>query len=209
MEKVIIIGSGGHAKVVIDILLKKENTEIIGILDDNFENISYKEILNIPILGKIELSESLPKDYSYIIAIGDNNVREKIAKRYSNLNYTTAIHPTAIVGEGVEIETGTVLMPRVVINSYSKIGKHCILNTGSIIEHDNEIGDFVHISPRALLCGGVKVEKKVWVGAGSVVIQGVTLGENSLIGAGSVVLKDVLYNLKVVGNPARAISKVS
>ncbi len=209
MKKVVVIGSGGHSKVVIDVLSKQEDVEIVGILDDNFKKLDFKKILDISILGKIELIESFPKDYSYIIAIGDNSTREKICNKYPNLNYITAIHPTAVIGDEVEIGAGTVIMPRVVINSYSKIGKHCILNTGSIIEHDNEIDDFVHISPRVTLCGGVKIEKKVWVGAGSVVIQGVTLRENSLIGAGSVVLKDVLCNLKVVGNPARAIPKVS
>jgi len=208
MKKVVVIGSGGHSKVVIDILLKLNDVKIIGILDDNYQNLKYREILNIPILGELDLIKTFPKEYNYIIAIGSNAIREKIAKKYSNLNYLTAIDPTAVIGKSVDIGIGSVIMPKVVINSYSKVGNHCILNTGSVIEHDNIIDNFVHISPGAILCGGVKVKDKVWVGAGSVIIQGLTLKENSLIGAGSVVLKDVLPNLKVAGNPAKNISKI-
>lgn len=205
MEDVIVIGSGGHSKVIIDILLKDKSKNIIGVLDDNFESLNYDNILGIRILGKIDLIQTFPKTYKYIIAIGDNKIRKKIAKKFINICYTRAIHPEAVIGENVEILEGCVIMARTVINSYSKIGKHCILNTGSIIEHDTEIDDFVHISPRATLCGGVKIKKSAWIGAGVVIIQGMTIGRKSIVGAGSLVIRDVEDYCKVVGSPAAAI----
>lgn len=215
MKNIVIIGSGGHAKVVADILLKrkevlKEELNIIGFLDDNFQNLEYREIFNIPILGNLELIEEFKnKDYEYIIAIGNNLIRKKIAEKYSNLIYYTAIHPTAVIGNRVTIEEGTVVMANVVINSYSKIGKHCILNTSCVIEHDNEIKDYVHISPNATLCGGVVIKEKSWIGAGSNIKQGMIVGKNVVVGAGTVVIRDIENSVTTVGNPARIVKKVN
>lgn len=205
MKKVIIIGSGGHSKVVIDILLRDKKLEIVGILDDNYEKLEYKQILGIDILGSTKLIQDFGNDYSYIIAIGDNKIRRDIFKKYSSLKYITAIHPSAIIGENVELGEGTVIMPRAVINSYSKIGAHCILNSGSIVEHDSKIENFVHISPSVTVCGGVTIQKRAWIGAGSIVIQGITIGENSIVGAGSLVISNIDKFSKVVGRPAVAI----
>ncbi|MBS9775998.1 MAG: acetyltransferase [Fusobacterium sp.] len=211
MKNIVIIGAGGHAKVVADIILKRkselnEKLNIIGFLDDNYKNLKYKKIFDISILGKMDLiKEFKNKDYYYVVAIGNNKIREKIVKENSELKYYTAIHPSVIIGNEVEIKDGTVVMANVVINSYSYIGKHCILNTASIIEHDNLIEDYVHISPNSTLCGGVKIDKYTWVGAGSTVIQGINIGENNMIGAGSVVLNKIDGNIIVVGNPARKI----
>ena len=213
MKNIVVIGSGGHAKVVADILLKrkevlKEELNIIGFLDDNFQNLEYREIFNIPILGSLELIEEFKnKDYEYIIAIGNNLIRKKIAEKYSSLIYYIAIHPTAVIGNMVTIEEGTVVMANVVINSYSKIGKHCILNTSSIIEHDNKIEDYVHISPNATLCGGTIVKEKSWIGAGSNIKQGITVGENVIVGMGTIVIRKIQDNVIAVGNPARIIKK--
>ena len=213
MKNIVIIGSGGHAKVVADILLKrkevlKEELNIIGFLDDNFQNLEYREIFNIPILGSLELIEEFKnKDYEYIIAIGNNLIRKKIAEKYSNLIYYTAIHPTAVIGNMVTIEEGTVVMANAVINSYSKIGKHCILNTSCVVEHDNRIEDYVHISPNVTLCGGVAIKEKSWIGAGSNIKQGIIVEKNVIVGAGTVVIRNIENNVTVVGNPARIIRK--
>lgn len=213
MKNIVIIGAGGHAKVVADIILKrkeilKEELNIIGFLDDNFQNLEYKEIFNIPVLGNTNLiKEFKNKNYEYIIAVGNNLVRKKIAEKYSNLSYYTAIHPTAVIGNEVTIEVGTVIMANVVINPYSKIGKHCILNTLSIIEHDNRIEDYVHISPNATLCGGTIIKEKSWIGAGSNIKQGMIVGENVIVGVGTIVIRKIEDNVTVVGNTARIIKK--
>lgn len=212
MKDIVIIGAGGHAKVVADIILKRkellnENLNIVGFLDDGYKNLKYNSIFNIPILGDTDLIEKFEKEkyYSYIIAIGNNRIREKIATKFLELDYYTAIHPKAILGMEVIIDKGTVIMANVVVNSGTRLGKHCILNTGSIIEHDNKIEDYCHISPNSILCGTVKVGKSSWVGAGSIVIQNRNIGENSMIGAGSVVIKNIPNNCTVVGNPGKII----
>jgi sugar O-acyltransferase, sialic acid O-acetyltransferase neuD family len=214
MKKIIIIGSGGHAKVVADIILAREkelneDLKIIGFLDDNFKNLKYDNIFNIPILGDLNNIDNFSKneDYFFIIAIGSNEVRKKISKKYQKLNYYTAIHPRSIISREVTIGSGTVVMANAVINPNSTIGKHCILNTSSVIEHDNELGDYVHISPNATLCGGVNINDNSWIGAGSVIRQQIHIGKNVLVGANSVVVKNIEDNCVVVGNPAKKIKE--
>ena len=210
MKEVVIIGAGGHAKVVIDIILQREkilndNLIIKGILDDTFKENEEKKIFGIPIVGKINKILELPSNIYYIIAIGNNTIRKKIAQNYEKIKYITLIHPKAVIAENVSISTGTVLMAGSIVNSYTKIGKHCIINTGSIIEHDNTIEDYVHISPRATLCGGVIVEEESWIGAGSPIIQGLKIGKKVIIGAGAVAIKNVENFSTMIGIPAKNI----
>ena len=214
MKKIIIIGSGGHAKVVADIILTREkelneDLKIIGFLDDNFKNLKYDNIFNIPIIGNLNNIDNFNKneDYFFIIAIGSNEVRKKISKKYQKLNYYTAIHPRSIISREVTIGSGTVVMANAVINPNSTIGKHCILNTSSVIEHDNELGDYVHISPNATLCGGVNIKDNSWIGAGSVVRQQIYIGKDVVVGANSVVVKDIENSCIVVGDPAKKIKE--
>mgnify|MGYP000604641506 FL=1 len=214
MKKIIIIGSGGHAKVVADIILTREkelneDLKIIGFLDDNFKNLRYDNIFNIPILGDLSSIEKFSnnKDYFFIIAIGSNKVREKISKKYPKLNYYTTIHPKSIISREVEIGAGTVVMANVVINPASTIGKHCIINTSSVVEHDSKLGDYVHISPNATLCGGVSIDDNSWVGAGSVVRQQIHIGKDVIVGANSVVVKDIENSCIVAGNPTKKIKE--
>ncbi|WP_298067397.1 acetyltransferase [uncultured Cetobacterium sp.] len=210
MKKVIVIGSGGHAKVIIDIILQRnkildDNLNIIGILDDKYNEDEKIEIFETPIIGKIEKMVELAEDIHYIIAIGNNSVRRKIAEKYSDKKFITLIHPKAIIGEKVKIEEGTVVMAGSIINSYTKIGKHCILNTGSIIEHDNTIEDYVHISPNATLCGGVMIKEEAWIGAGATIIQEKKIGKKVMVGAGAVVIKNLQDQIKVIGVPTKIL----
>lgn len=211
MKNIVIIGAGGHAKVVADIILQrkkilKEDINIICFLDDGYQELSYSTIFGIPIQGSTQLIDTLKKfNYEYIIAIGNNKIRKKISERYSNIRYYTAVHPTAVIGSEVVIGEGTVVMANAVVNSCSNIGVHCIINTGSIVEHDNIIGNYVHISPNATLCGEVKIGSCSWIGAGSKVKQGLSIGENSIVGLGSVVLKNITSNFIAVGVPARSL----
>lgn len=142
------------------------------------------------------------ENLEFIIAIGDNKKREKISHS-PNLKLYTAIHPSAQIGLDVEIQEGTVIMANACINSSAKIGKHCIINTGAIIEHDNIIEDFVHISPNVALGGTVKIGKSTHVGIGSTIKNNITICENCKIGAGAVVVKNILEEGTYVGVPAR------
>ena len=206
-KKIVLIGAGGHARVVIDILLQRiqlgDNLEIIGILDDSYKNNEKKLLFGIPIIEKVDKVQDL-KNCEYIIAIGSNKIRRIISEKY-NLTYYTAIHPKAIISYEVKIEEGTVVMAGAIINTHTKIGKHCIINTGSIIEHDCRIEEFAHISPNVAIAGGVKIGEETWIGIGSNIIQGIEIGEKTMIGAGSIVVKNIGSNVKAYGNPCREI----
>ncbi|MGL5904923.1 MAG: acetyltransferase [Cetobacterium sp.] len=206
MKKVVIIGSGGHAKVVIDIILQRQkklndDISIEGILDDSFIEGEEKKLFRIPVIGKIDKIRELSEDIYYVIAIGSNEIRKKIVEQYRDIKYITLIHPNSVIAEEVQIDEGTVIMAGAIVNPYTKIGKHCIVNTGSIIEHDNDLSNYVHISPNVTLCGGVKVGERTWIGAGATVIQGIDIEEKVVIGSNSVILKNIKKEQTVFGIP--------
>lgn len=200
-EKVIIIGAGGHGKVVADIV-QKSGDILLGFLDDQL--FASKVCIGFPILGKVkDFAKYL--DCSFVIAIGNANVREKIAHELQ-VKWYTAIHPSAIISHiDVTIAEGTVIMAGAVVNAGAKIGQHCIINTGAIVEHDNLIGDFVHISVGARLAGTVRIENKTWVGIGATLKNNISIVENCTIGAGAVVVNDIEESGTYVGVPARKI----
>ena len=144
---------------------------------------------------------------SYILGVGSNNLREKIAQRVHKMGGTclTIIHPNSSLAEKITIYKGTFIARNVAINPMVKIGKNVILNTGCLIEHGCLIGDNVHIAPGAVLAGNVTVSDGAFIGANAVLKEGIKIGKNAFIGAGSVVINDVLENQIVVGNPAKSI----
>ena len=192
-----LYGASGHAKVIIDIL-KSQNKEISGLIDDN-EFIN--EMLSYPVYHELD------KNFSYIVSIGDNKTRKKIVDKLSDVHFETAIHEAAIVSENAQIEEGTVVMPGCIIQSCSHIGRHCIVNTGASVDHDCVLGDYVHVSPHATLCGNVTVGEGTWIGAGAIIVPGIKIGKWSVVGAGAVVTKDIPDNVVAVGNPARILRK--
>ena len=201
-KKVIIIGAGGHAKVIADII-EKSGDQIVGFLDDKIEKNTII-IKDYKVIGDLNNRFQLAianEDYEFIIAIGDNKKRKEISTS-PNLKFYTAIHPSAQIGINVEIEEGTVIMANVCINSSSRIGKHCIINTGAIIEHDNIIENYVHISPNATLGGTVKVEELTHIGIGATVKNNVTICKNCTVGAGAVVVKNIEKEGTYIGVPA-------
>ncbi len=183
-EKIIVIGGGGHAKVIISILKKIEKFELLGFTDKERK----KEILSIPYLG----TDDVLKDYyskevkNAVIGLGQiksSVVRRKIVNFVKNIGYRfpTIISPNSIVNENVVIGEGTVIMDGVVINSGSIIGDFSIINTNSSIDHDCKIGSFSHIAPGVTLSGEVEIGDNVLIGTGANVIQGIFVCNNSLI----------------------------
>ena len=204
-KKVIIIGAGGHAKVIADII-EKSGDQIVGFLDDKIEKNTII-VKDYKVIGDLNSRFSLSianKDYEFITAIGDNKRRKEISTS-PNLKFYTAIHPSAQIGLDVKIEEGTAIMANVCINSSARIGKHCIINTGAIIEHDNIIENFVHISPNATLGGTVRIGENTHIGIGSVVKNNITICQNCTVGAGAAVVKNILEEGTYIGVPARKI----
>lgn len=202
-KKVVIIGAGGHAKVIADIIQKSQDI-VLGFLDDNLEK-GKKVICDYEVLGTVEECLQLKEqdeNIEFIIAIGNNLIRKQIANKYQ-LKYYTATHPSTQIGIDVEIQEGTVVMANACINSSAKIGKHCIINTGAIIEHDNIIDNYVHISPNASLAGTVKVGENTHIGIGAVVKNNIEICSNVIIGAGAVVVKNIIEEGTYVGVPAK------
>lgn len=202
-KDVIIIGAGGHAKVIADIIYKSGDN-LIGFLDDNLANKGKEIYLGKKVLGTTKDIENYNKNY-FIIGIGNNSIRKKINNE-NNLKLYTAIHPSAIIAQDVKIGIGSVIMAGVVINPGTVIGKNCIINTSSSLDHDNLLEDYVHISPGAHLAGTVHIKEKTWIGAGSTIINNITINQNNIIGAGSVVIKNIEEeNGTYVGVPVRKI----
>lgn len=209
-KKIIIIGAGGHSKVIADIIEKSKDI-VLGFLDDNKEKdvIIIKE-KQYKVIGKIEECVKIQeenKDIQFVIGIGDNKTRKNIANRYNNLKYYTAIHPSSQIALDVEIGQGTVIMANTCLNTSAKIGKHCIINTVSVIEHDNEINDYVHISPNATLCGTVKIGELTHIGAGATIKNNTNICSNCIIGCGAVVVKDIKEKGIYVGVPVKNIKE--
>jgi len=193
-----ILGAGGHAKVIIDIL-NASNVEVSGIWDDNEDS---KCLNDLDVNGKIaDLSSG---ETPVLIAIGSNHIRKFIAEKF-NFKFGAAVHPSSVISPSVELQEGTVVMPNVTVNASSFIGKHVILNTGCVVDHDCKVGDYAHISPQTGLTGGVEVGEGTSIGTGACVIPGVKIGKWAIIGAGTVVISNVPDYAVVVGNPGRII----
>lgn len=200
-KSVVIIGASGHGKVIADIVLKSGD-KVIGFLDDGIEK--GKLIVGFEVLGKISDYKNY-SDCEFVIAIGDPHIREKITD-ILNVKWYIAIHPTAVISSlDVEIGEGTVVMANAVINSCAKIGRHCIINTGAIVEHDNILSDYVHLSPNVALAGMVSVGKSTHIGTGACTKQVVNIASNCIIGAGSVIVRDINESGTYIGVPARKI----
>lgn len=212
MDNLILIGAGGHSRVIIDAIKSNfgwVNYRINGIIDINYNDKSNKTpIFDIPIIGGFEQINQFDKNItSIIISIGDNNLRKQYFNEVKNKGFKlqTIIHRTAIVSKYSNIGYGTFINAGAIVNADCKIGDNVIINTGSIIEHECKIGDNVHIAPGVKLAGRINIGNDTFVGIGSVIIQNINIGNNVLIGAGSVVTKDIIDNKKVAGIPAKSI----
>ena len=201
-DRLLIIGASGHGKVVADIALKVNKWQSVAFLDDD-ELI--KTSMGLEVIGKSEDAFRYIDDADIFVAVGNNSTREKNQGKLevAGASIPVLIHPNAIIGEQVELGSGTVVMARVAINCCTRIGKGCIINTGATVDHDNEFEDYVHISPGVHTAGTVKVGKGTWLGIGSAVSNNVNITTNCIIGAGAVVVGDITETGTYVGVPAR------
>ncbi len=206
--KILIIGAGGHARVIADII-RLQGHAVVGFLDDEPSLIG-QHLHGTSVLGQIDTYQS----YSYdkiVLGIGSNQIRSALhtlhLKNIPDDDWHIAIHPTATIGSFTTIGHGTVIMAGVIINPGAKICQHTIINTGAIVDHDCTISDYAHVAPAVNLAGGVKVGNGTLLGIGSSVIPYQSIGSWSIIGAGAVVISDLPSNVTAVGVPAKVISQ--
>jgi sugar O-acyltransferase (sialic acid O-acetyltransferase NeuD family) len=198
MGRLLIIGTGGQGKVVLD--CAKYYYHSISFMTNDTHSLG---INGYPIIYEQETAfDTILNNYDEIIvAIGNNKARLKISLKYESkgIKLATIIHPKAIVSETSEIGGGTVIFANAVINPSAKIGKACIINTGAIIEHDCILEDGVHISPNAALGGTVYIGEETWVCIGSSIANNIKVGKESIIGAGAAIIKDIPNKVLAAG----------
>ena len=198
MNRLIIIGAGGHGKVIADAALKNGYTNICYI-DDHATG----DVMGFPIIGTSADIERLNDGSTdFIIGIGNNAIRKTVAEKY-NVNWVSIVHPSAQIAFNAEIGKGTVIMANAVVNVCATVGEHCIINTGAIIEHDNVIENYVHISPNVALGGTVRIGSLTHVGIGATVKNNTEICSECTIGAGAVVVKNIKEPGTYVGVPIK------
>ncbi len=209
MPEIIVIGGGGHARVVISTLKKLPDYKIAGYIDKDDRG----KILGIGYMGNDAMLPSIKDDHSdchAVIAMGSTDhrhvqTRKSLCEHLEKLGFTlpVIISPTAIINEDVHIDPGTTILDGAIINTGTRIGKCAIINTGCSVDHDCRIGDYVHIAPGVTLSGGVTVGSESFIGAGATIIHYTKITDKCVIGAGAVVIRDCMSKGTYIGVPAR------
>jgi len=211
MKNILIFGTGGHAKVIIDIVEQQQKYKIIGLIDERIGKYSSgkNNIHGYSILGGMASLKDLThsyKIYGGIIGQGDNAKRlvsrNIINNSVPNFNFVNCIHPNSTFGKEVKLGHGNVIMAGVIINSSSIITDHCILNTNSSIDHDCVMSEFSSIAPNVSLGGNVKIGNRTAVGIGTNIFHNIEVGNNCIIGGGSIVVKNTKDNSVYYGSPS-------
>lgn len=196
----IVIGGGGHAKVVVATLRLLSRT-VLMVYDDNPRTWG-TTVYGVPVHGPVDRAH---EDHSVhgLLGIGRNDVRAHLSSRLDGLVWTSAVHPRAWMDDTAHMEPGTIVMAGAIIQPGAQLGRHVIINTGATVDHDCAIGAYCHVAPGAHLAGHVELGEGVFVGAGASIVPGVRVGAWSTIGAGAAVISDVPAHTTVVGVPAR------
>ena len=212
MKKLILIGAGGHCRSVIDSIRSSDEFFIEGILDlpDRVGSfVDGVEVIGTDEEMKAYFNKGIKYAFLSLGSIGDIRLRSYLYEQIlvSGFEVPNIIDKSAVLAQNIRMKQGIFVGKKAVVNAGACIGKAAIINTAAVIEHDCFVGDFSHVSPGTVLCGGVRVDYGSHIGAGSVVIQGVHIGRQSMIGAGSVVLSSIGAHSLAYGNPCRVVRK--
>ncbi|MDR2409056.1 MAG: acetyltransferase [Bacteroidales bacterium] len=212
-DDILIVGSGGHARSVSDIILQEKLFTIAGCIDNLYEkcaNIKFME--DILIIGNDGMLSDFYKQglKNIFIAIGENRMRTKLYNIVSEIGFTivNVVSNASSVSQRAHIGNGVCIMHGAVVNINTVIGNNCIINTKCSLDHDCCVGDNCHIAPGVTVSGGVHIGNGVQLGTGTSVIDGVKIGENSFIGAGSVIVNDIPSGVMAYGVPARIVRTI-
>jgi sugar O-acyltransferase (sialic acid O-acetyltransferase NeuD family) len=204
MSRLLIIGAGGHGKVVADAALSMRSWEQIAFVDDKGQTLGSP--LGLSVVGTVAQLAELARDYRAVsIAIGNVRTRLELLQRCKALGMKLPViaHSSSAVSSFAVLEEGCVVFAHAAVNPGARLGAGCIVNTGASVDHDCELGEGVHVGPGVQLAGDVRVGVRTWIGIGACVLQGIVIGSDVMIGAGSVVVSNVESGLTVMGVPAR------
>ena len=207
----LILGSGGHGRVVLDILRNADRHQVVGFVDSDPTRLG-RRIDGVRVLGQPADLDRIRRQHdahTAVVAVGDNGARRALADQLDDLDFEliNAIHPSANIAHNASLGRNTVIAAGAVVCAHAQIGDSVILNTASIVDHESLIGTATHICPGARLAGRVTVESGAFVGIGATVIQHIRVGYEAVVGAGAVVISDVAPMSTVVGVPAREIKR--
>ena len=199
----LVVGAGGHARVVVDIAEKQGRFRVVGLVDERPE-LAGSALLGYPVLGGREVLERGDLPSHAVVAIGSPAARAAWQALLEERGFQLAVlvHPSAQVGRETVIGGGSVLMAGAIVNSGSRLGRGVIVNTAASVDHDCEVGDFVHVAPGARLAGGVRVGARAHIGIGACVLQNLQIGADAIVGGGAAVIRPVAAGTTVVGVPA-------
>lgn len=203
--RTVMIGAGGHARVLADILRLRGTLELVAVLDDD-PRTHGGHLGRVEIIGSAALLERRPRAATAcVVAIGDNRTRARLYNLALGLGYRlpSLIHPSAVIASDVVIPDGLTVCAGVVVNPGSRLGVNVVLNTGSQVDHDGVIGDHAHLHPGAVLAGAVEVGAYTYIGSNATLNPGVKVGRGSMIGSGAVVVNDIPDGVVAYGVPAR------
>jgi len=203
----IVIGSGGHGKVVAEAAAASGSYRVAAFVDDKYDSDRIKGgVLHAP-LSSIRSLLNQVEDAKVIVAVGSNSTRLQLVQRLELPveTYATIIHPSAIISPSAKIGHGSVVGAGAIVNADAVVGQHGIINSKAVVEHDCLVGDYVHISPAAAIAGGAYIGRGAHIGIGANIIPGLTVGEWSTLGAGAVAIRDVPAYCTAVGVPASHI----
>jgi len=194
-QPIVLIGGGGHASVVAEVLLQ-QGKEIIAVVSP--ASIAKRDVFSAieHITSDSEIARFPPREVKLVNGIGfmpKTVTRQRINYYFLALGYQfdTVVAPTAVVSSYATLEPGSQILAGAVVQTGARIGAHSIINSKALVEHDCEIGEYNHIAPSATICGEVKTQTNVFVGAGAIVTPNVTIGENAIVGAGCCVTKSI------------------
>jgi UDP-perosamine 4-acetyltransferase len=204
---VLILGAGGHGKVILDILRAAGEHKVVGFIDAD-RSLAGTSVNGVPVLGPPNLLPKLrAKVKGAIVAIGANHTRRSYAAmvREHDMELVNAIHPSAVVSPTARLGSNVAICAGACVCVDARLGDSVIVNTAAVVDHECEVGEAVHVCPGALLAGRVRVGAEAFIGMGAKVIQCLAIGDGATVGAGTVVIEDVPAGATAVGVPARVI----
>jgi sugar O-acyltransferase (sialic acid O-acetyltransferase NeuD family) len=204
MKTLLVIGAGGHGRVVADVAMCMQTWDRIAFADDR--GAALGQPLGLEVVGSsADVVHLAPHFDAMAVGIGNATARMRLLQQIKALGHPLPliVHPSAYVSRFARLGAGTVIFPQAAVNAGALLGDGCIVNTGATVDHDCQLADGVHVCPGAHLAGDVHVGARCWIGIGACVREGMRIGADACVGAGGVVVTHIPSGLTVTGVPAR------